>query len=269
MEPNNNPPDFRSMIPSEFQNHPTLAPYKDLAGLVKSHIELNGMVGKNRIALPGDDASPEAWNAFYNQLGRPESPDKYGLKKPEDFPEGLNLPEPYLKFLSETFHKHGLTPKQAQGLFSELNQFAVKNFIDDSNNYKTQLQNLQNELEQEFGPASAAKRDMAKRAMSTFLDEKTKGFLEEAGLADHPMMTRLMAKIGEKLADPASDGSGGGGGNFRNLSPAQAQAEINTKLADEDFMKQYTNQFHPAHKQAVETMTALYEKLTPGNTPSE
>lgn len=265
----NNEADFRGAIPEDLRAHPTLSPYKGFTELLKSHINLNGILGKARIARPQDNDPPEAWNKFYGELGRPEAPDKYGLQKPADLPEGLNLPEPYLKFLGEAFHKSGLTTKQAQALFSELNGYAVQNFNTDKTTRQTQMQNLQNELELEFGASKPAKLDAAKRAELAFTDEKTKAFLKDSGLEGHPVLTRLFAKIGEKLADPATDGAGGGSNSFANLSPAQAQTEINAKMADEEFMKQYTNQFHPAHKQAVETMTALFGKLSPGNQPSE
>lgn len=265
MEQNNGapPPDFRSMIPAEYKDHPTLSPYKDLGSLIKSHIEGQSLLGKQRLVRPDENSTPEQWNAFYNQIGRPEAPDKYGLKKPDDFPAGLNLPEPYLKFLGETFHKNGLTTKQAQNLFQELNGFAVKNFSEDQTSQTTARQNMQAELEQEFGSAAAAKKDAAKRAETAFLDDKSKQFLEESGLKDHPQITRLFARIGEKLVEQGTDGGGGGGGGFNNLGPAQAKVEIDAKMGDKDFMESYTNQFHPNHKNAVATMTALYAKMFP------
>ncbi len=263
MEQNNGAPDFRSMIPAEYKDHPTLAPYKDLGSLLKSHIEANSLLGKARLVRPSDTDPPEAWNKFYTELGRPEAPDKYELKKPEDFPAGLNIPEPYLKFLAESFHKNGLSRKQAQSLFSELNGYAAKNFTDDDNAHKTALQNMSAELEQEFGSAAAAKKDAANRAQLAFLDDKDKAFLEESGLNNHPKLTRLFAKIGEKLVEQGTDGGGGGGGGFNNLGPAQAKVEIDAKLGDAQFMEQYTNQFHPNHKNAVATMTTLFAKMYP------
>lgn len=259
----NNEADFRGALPAEYKDHPTLAPYKDFTSLLKSHIDVNTLLGKQRLVRPDDNAPEEKWNEFFNQVGRPDSPDKYELKKPEDFPEGLNLPDPYLKFLGESFHKNGLTKKQAQGLFAALNGFAVQNFNTDKSTNQTALQNAQAELDMEFGTAAPAKKDAANRAQLAFLDDKDKEFLKKSGLEGHPQLTRLFAKIGEKLVEQGTDGSGAGGGGFANMSPANAKVEIDAKMADKEFMEAYTNQFHPNHKNAVATMTGLYAKMFP------
>ena len=38
------------------------------------------MLGKNKVPIPDENASPEEWDKFYEKLGRPKTPDEYNIK---------------------------------------------------------------------------------------------------------------------------------------------------------------------------------------------
>ena len=111
-------PEWIKNVPEDMRGEPSLALVKDFPGLVKSYVHGQKMVGADKIALPGTDASDDTWNEFYGKLGRPETAADYGLKKPEDLPEGFPYSEDIEKDFGEQAHKLGLTPKQVKGLFS-------------------------------------------------------------------------------------------------------------------------------------------------------
>ena len=71
------------------------------------------MIGQDKVAIPNNNSTEEAWNEVYDKLGRPESAEKYNLSfKSEDFP----LDEGQIKTFAEQSHKLGLNNKQAQGI---------------------------------------------------------------------------------------------------------------------------------------------------------
>ena len=65
--------------------------------------------------MPGKDATPEEWAAFYGQLGRPETPEGYELPLPEG-DDGA-----FAKEMAPILHKHGVTAAQAKGLADDWN----------------------------------------------------------------------------------------------------------------------------------------------------
>lgn len=263
------PSDFSSMIPEEFRGHPSLAPIKDLGGLVKSYVSAQEMIGKDKVVLPNEKSTPEQWNEFFGRLGRPESPDKYGLTK-DGLPEGLTVDDDYLKSLSGAFHEAGLSAAQAKKVFDAMNAYAAKNFTDSTTQEQMQMTQAMENLRKEFGSAFDARIDGARRAVATFLDEQSREFLQNSGLDGHPEMVRIFAEIGAKLGEPATDGGGGqGGGGFGPMTPAQANAEINARYADAEFMQMYNDRYHPRHAWAVEQLQQLFHFAHPPQQRSE
>ena len=66
-------------LPDDLKSHPSLSAYRkgesfDLPGLVKEHVNLQSLIGKKGIVPPGEKDGPEAWDRYYNQLGRPARP---------------------------------------------------------------------------------------------------------------------------------------------------------------------------------------------------
>ena len=69
--------DWRSAIPEDLQNDPSLANIQDVASLAKGYVHAQHMVGADKVAIPTRETTPEELDAFYNKLGRPESVDGY------------------------------------------------------------------------------------------------------------------------------------------------------------------------------------------------
>lgn len=88
--------------------------WKSIDDAIKSYRDLEAHASK-AVKVPGADAAAEEWNAFYDKLGRPDSPDKYELKLnteavPQDFPYDE---QSAIEFRTWA-HEAGLTPHQAQ-----------------------------------------------------------------------------------------------------------------------------------------------------------
>lgn len=255
--------DFQTLIPTEFKDHPSLAPIKDMQGLVKSYISAQEMVGKNKVVVPSNDATPEEWNTFFSKVGRPENPDQYGIKKPDSLPEGFDVPDEFINFMKQMFHKHGLTPKQASGIFNEYNEFAAKNFSDERSAIRTKRTEELEALKKEWGAAYDSKFDSARRAVRAFLSDAERKWLEDNGLNVSPHMVKIFAGIGEQLKEPGVEGGNGDGGGMGPITPAQAQQEIGEKMSDPQFMEMYLQRNHPRHQWAVEQMMKLHKFAHP------
>jgi hypothetical protein len=247
------------MAPEEFRGEPVLAGIKDVPTLVKNYVNAERLIGKNRIALPGEKATPEELNTFYNTLGRPETPDKYDFKPVEGHP--LPPDENTIKWMKETFHKRGLTASAAKGIWEDYHAF-TKAETERINGMLTQEAEANAiALKTEWGQAYDKKIEAANRAMETFGGPELVKFIKSVNLHNYLPLVKAFAEVGTKLMEDSFDGHQKGG--FGTLTPAQAQAEILNLQTNKEFMKQYMEASEPGHPAAVEKMRILHAMAYP------
>ena len=84
------PTSWRAVLPVEIRDNPSLARYKDVPALATGFLEAQEFVGKKGTIHPGENATPEQMDTYYNALGRPETVEGYELadfKPPEAIAE--------------------------------------------------------------------------------------------------------------------------------------------------------------------------------------
>ena len=74
-------------IPKQFENEPWAKEVKSLDDLWSKMSGVQKMIGKDKIALPGEKATKEEISAFHARLGRPENPEGYEFKSVEALKE--------------------------------------------------------------------------------------------------------------------------------------------------------------------------------------
>ncbi len=84
-----------------------------LAGFIRDNMTAARQKTEGMIKMPGADAKPEDFDAFYKALGRPDAPEAYDMAAPEKMPDGINWDENMGKEFSKVAHAIGLTPSQA------------------------------------------------------------------------------------------------------------------------------------------------------------
>lgn len=240
---------FLDYTPEDIKSDPEamkpLQQVKDLSSLIKNYVHAQKQMGKS-LTVPGPDAKPEDWDAFYSKAGRPESPEKYEIKRLENFKV------PYDEALEKKFltaaHKSGLNKQQAQGLLDWWN--AEQEAAYEQSQQETERS--VSELKKEWGSAFDAKKALAQRAVKRFGDKSFVGFLDKTGLGNNPFFIRVFSRIGENIREdsaPSGDGS-----TFVGKEEAIAKiAEINN-----DRNHPYHNKTKPGHKEAVDEMQRLF-----------
>lgn len=220
------------------------------ADILNSYRALEKFQGgsKNLLELPGLDAEPEAWDAVYNKLGRPESPDNYELNMPENGDQEL------ASWFKETAHKTGLTAKQAQSLFESYNELFSAKTQESQVNMAQQAEQQINELKKEWGQGFDAQIDAGRRAAQSL------GY-DEAKLADIEQklgtgeMLRLFASIGSKMGEDTFVDGGRSDAGF-GMTPAMARQQISEMKLDKQFMGEYLK----GNPEAVSKMKRLMEQ---------
>jgi len=135
-------PELKTFVQEMGFKEPTevLEPYQNL-------LKLRGVAADKLIRTPDSYADAKeqeaAWNQIYDRLGRPKTPDEYGLENKDHVED--------TKFMAENFHKLGLNKTQAAELtkaFTERAATAQKAFQD---NQQLVAKNSLDKLRQEWG----------------------------------------------------------------------------------------------------------------------
>jgi hypothetical protein len=201
---------------------PSLQMFKEPSALAKSWVNAQKMIGADKVVIPKADAPEADWEAFYNKVGRPESPDKYEFK----LPEGVTMDESLAKGFKEIAHKNGLSPKQVQALV----QWDAEQKIQQAKNGETaQMDSLKGALDdykKTLGGEEKFKAtvDRARVAVRALADDGFKNFLRESGVGSRPEAIAFFAKLADMMGeDKIRDGTGV---PFKNEDPAAIQREI-------------------------------------------
>jgi hypothetical protein len=248
-------PEWLTSLPPELRDAPSLKRYGSVQDLARAYTEAETLIGRKGIIPPGENDPPEVHRKFREALGVPEKPEGYALKPPAGVPEGTFTPESAAMFQSWA-HKHGLTPKQAQGLLEDYLGSTAQGLAANEQARAAKVEEAVTTLRGEWGAAYDAKVERANRALKQFGGDDLVAALAETGLANDPRMIRAWAAIGEKMGEdnPAGLGTGRSAGGV--LTPAEATAELRRIMGKG---APIWDRKHPEHQWAVQRRDALIE----------
>lgn len=222
---------------------------------------LNERGDPNSIIAPKPDAKPEEWDAFFNKLGRPESPDKYEFKHPE----GVTVDADLEKLGRNIFHNLGATPAKAQAAMDMWNKAVMEKTAANAEAERVANETELGELAKTWGADLDKNKAAGERVMKALgLDAK---FMEKIeGQIGSAAVVELLAKIGRKSDEGSFKGGDTPPGDPENvdlMTAEQAQAKITQLQNDTEFQKRYTNKQDPGHAEALAKMEKLFAKATP------
>ena len=247
--------DWRSAIPEDLQNDPTLADIQDVGSLAKGYVHAQRMIGSDKVSLPGQNATQEELDMFYNKLGRPETSEGYEMPK-ENMPENAPINDEQAKMFFEEAHRIGLNKQQAAALLRWQAERNVSDMEDYQKQAEQRMQDAEMQMRKEFGSAYEQNIQMARDAAEKFGGENFINMLNESGMGNDPNLIKTFANIAKSIANDEIIGGGGRQGFL--MSPSEALQAIADKKRDPNFMEAYQNKENPTHEQAVKEMGKLY-----------
>ena len=167
------PQSFVSSLPEDLQGEASLQSFQDVGQLAKSYVHSQRMIGQDKIAIPGKNATEEDWKQVYQKLGVPESADKYDVKYTVQ--EGAS-DQPVKDFLGHA-HKMGLLPHQAQGILDYYTQLETTGREEINKQNALSLQNAQEQLRKDFGLAYDKEVGKANTMFNKFFQNELKNTL--------------------------------------------------------------------------------------------
>lgn len=249
--------DWKGTLGEKYGDHEKLIQakaWKSPAEALASYAGLEAMIGTNRLAVPGKDAKPEDWDAFFAKAGRPEKADGYQLTKPEGF-EGYD--DAFAGSFRDIAHKAGLLPQQAAALHDWWVEQSKGNLAKAQEGLAASEAALDAEIGKTWGDKKAERLELAKR------EAAARGMKPEAVAALVKAVGNFQAlDILADLGAGRKEGTIIGGGSSM-LTPEAAQAEVRRLEGDKDFRAAYLTQNHPGHAEAVRRMTELQVRANP------
>lgn len=241
-----------SSLPESLRNEPSLQTFTSVDNLAKSYVNAVKKIGGNPDHLVQLPQEGESRDNFYNQIGRPETPDGYNF--------GTEPGDNRLDFFKDAVHKIGLTQDQATNMLQLY--AAVENEqskASDRANADFAVES-QIELKREWGVDYDSKIDMAQRAFAQFATPEFSKIMDETGIGNHPELLKAFSKVGEAMGD---DKLVVGSGRAVGMSPQQAKEEIESLYRDKEFSKAYLDRTDPGHKDASSKMGGLFKVAYP------
>jgi|TARA_Y100000296_G_scaffold75841_1_gene95926 hypothetical protein len=256
--------DWKASLPEDIRSDPSLKDITDIPNLAKSLINAQGMIGKDRIALPSEDATDTEMKDFYGKIGRPDEAKAYDLGERPTLPEGLEYDEEFESTFRDVAHKAGLTQKQTKDIYDGYNSYVSKKAELEGENGTVQMNNWVEQMKKDFGKAYDERIDLAQRAIEKFGSGDVKDWMNSTGMGNNPMFVKMFANIGEIVAEGKGDVPAT---RQFTMTPQQAQQEISRYNRDTDFMTAYASGDHQGHTAAVQKMNDLFKLAYPDETP--
>lgn len=172
-----------------------LSKFEKIGDLAKNYLELEGKLG-NSLVKPGEGASAEEVEAFYRQLGKPESADKYTI-------EGENT-----ELFRKMAYDNNLTDEQAKAIFQSLKEVGANALEQQKATFAKQAADTQKALQAEYGKDYQTKIEMLKRGVAAYGGENVAAKLRQAGLLGDPDVVKMFILLGEQSSEAGSPGNG-------------------------------------------------------------
>lgn len=199
-------PAFLDGIPDEF--HSAVSGFTDKAGLAKGYSELYTKMG-SYAKLPTDETPTEERSAFYNKLGRPDTPDGYKLP---DLPDGKEYDKELIGGMRTIAHEAGVS----DGQFRKM----VERYLGIERQKAELAEGEKNRLAQEndgilktkWGAEYPANSALVQRACDELittpdgkrdseLHDAFSALIEEKGLKGNPVFAQVFCRLGQQMLD--------------------------------------------------------------------
>lgn len=223
--------------------------------LAKSYVSLERQLSNSRkVAVPGENSTPEEWDAFFAAAGRPGKPEEYELKAPDGLPEGVWSDDEAKEFATMA-HKLGLSKKAANALVSWQAERLGKAYASQQEQAQATKDQAIATLKKDWGAAYEEQLKLAKAAAVAFGGEE----ILSHPLANDPAFIKAMAKAGAAISEGKL--AGGRQTGLQVDTPDTIKAKIGEIQGNKSHPYWLPN--HPNHMAAVEEMQRLYSKLYP------
>jgi len=222
---------WRDSLPDDIRNEEALKLVTSFGEGMKQLVHAQRMTGKEKVALPGENATEEELNIFYGQIGRPKTVDDYAYTRPEGIPEDRRSAE-MLAAMRKDAHENGLTQRQFTAAMKRRDARIVNEIQNADDDELRETKEAETKLKEEFGMAYQERLHAADVFINTFTreGEHREAYIKEFGR--NPMLIKIFSEAGAKLIEGDVMIA-----NLTQKAPKEAQAELDELKASEEYRK--------------------------------
>lgn len=239
--------------------------WKGPAELLSSYTNLQKAMGirsgdpSRVLILPKDGDAPEAWNDVFTKLGRPATPEEYGLPVPD------GQPKEFAAEVSKWFHELGIPKGAAVKLAERWNAKATEAVTAAQAKTTTEHTAQIEALKSEWGTNYNANAQLVDKAAEAFGMGQEELTALKSALGPGKAM-KFLHTIGSKLGVEGKFIEGAGNGGTMSLTPAQAQAELTRLKSDKTFIEMWNSKTDlKSRQEARQKMYQLQQIAYPGS----
>lgn len=186
-------------LPEELRTDKVYDTFDDVEGGLKMLGNLQNMIGKKGVIIPGEASPPSEWDNFHRELGRPDMKDQYQMKVPEDLAEVYD--ENLVAEARDIFFGLGFNQKQVDALWSfeeERTRATLKAQVEAQTNAVLEMENT---LKEKWGQDYERRLHLTNRviAENTENQEEKEALLDVIG--NNPIVGNFIANIGAKFTE--------------------------------------------------------------------
>ena len=244
---------WKDSISEVYRNDPNIEKFTEADALAKSYINAVKMIGQDKIAIPTNNSTQEAWDEAYNKLGRPESAAKYSLELNSEI---VAMDENQIQSFAEQSHKLGLNNKQAQGILefykNNMENSAQQSKIDIETSHAQAEQHLRQEWGRDYDAKVKQAAAVAKANMPGVLDLILQ---DGTRVGDNSEIIKGFSKIASMFSEDKMVTT-----ESENVdSVKNIEQEISQMMNDK--AHPYHIKGHPEHDKSIQQMLTLREML--------
>jgi hypothetical protein len=253
---------WKSRVEGDLAQSPTFQKFEDtpegLSKALESHVNLEKLLGHEKVPIPKDANDVEGWSRFSKAMGIPDKAEQYGLPDAEipDSMKGMTFDKH--KF-AETVHSFKLTPSQAKGLWEAYTNMSKEAYTKATEEHQKTLTQVVNQLRGEWGDTYESNVELGQMVVNKFSADKEMEDWLTATLTKSPYGVKFLAKVGNQFAENKV-------GDFSykrfSMSVDEAQAEIDTILANpaHPYSNEKSNQME--RDRAIDYVNSLYAVIS-------
>ena len=250
---------FLDSVEDQYRSDPSISKFSSVNDLAKEHVNLQSLLGKKGVVVPGENDGQEIWDKYRNDMGIPDTPENYS--RSFEGKSEASWDQDVENSMAAAAHAANISDSQFNALLDAYAQTIKAS--EESNAVEIGNLNQENDasLRKEWGSAYDAKINMGRLALHQMTDGNPNDLAHVqlsngTMLGDNPVFIKMMASMGESLQEKGI--IDGNSVNQTAMTPEDAQGQLAQLMADpEKSAILFSQDFHPAKQELVKERERL------------